>query len=309
MITKIGYLFLITNLPGICATAAANHGTLLIKNLPYADSTNPKQALDLLLPQGTTEKSPKPLVVWIHGGGWKSGDRKSGMRTDRLPQFVSTGRFIGASISYRLSGESRWPAQIHDCKAAIRWLRGNALKYGIDSDRIAVWGSSAGGHLASMLGLTSGVHALEGEIGNHLMQSTRIQAVVNYYGPSSFLTMDDFPSKIIHNNPRSPESMLIGGSLQKRKKIAREASPISHVSPDDCTHLLFHGIQDPLVPYNQSEILRQSLAKHQVAHALISVRPGKHFMPSSFTNQFVLPFLLHQFFGVGDFPVDQIVQN
>ncbi|MBP52438.1 MAG: hypothetical protein CMI27_04770 [Opitutae bacterium] len=309
MITKITYLFIIAHLSGIYARAAPKFETLLIKDLPYADSNNPKQELDLLLPLGTTGNSTKPLVVWIHGGGWKSGDRKSGMRSNRLPQIVSTGKFIGASISYRLSGQSRWPAQIHDCKAAIRWLRGNALKYGIDTERIAVWGSSAGGHLAAMLGLTSGVQELEGGIGNHRMQSTRIHAVVNYYGPSSFLTMDDFPGKIIHNSSHSPESMLIGGPVQKRKKIARQASPISHVSPDDCPHLLFHGIQDPLVPSNQSEILRQSLAKNRVAHALISVRPGKHSMPSSFTNQFVLPFLLHQFFGVGDFPKDQVIQN
>lgn len=283
--------------------------TFLIEDLPYADSNNPRQELDLILPKGTDENSSKPLVVWIHGGGWKSGNRKSGMRADRLLKVVESGKFIGASISYRLSGESKWPAQIYDCKAAIRWLRANASKFGIDSNKIAVWGSSAGGHLATMLGVTGGVKKLEGEIGSYEVQSSRIQAVINYYGPSSFLTMDDFPSKIDHNHPRSPESLLVGAPIQKRKKRARLASPVNYVTFDDCPHLLFHGKEDQLVPYNQSVILSRSLDRQKVPNALVSVHPGSHGMPPSFTDRFVLPFLLQQFFEIGEFPVDQTIRE
>ena len=112
---------------------------------------------------------------------------------NRVVGLVQTGRYIGVSIGYRLTGEAIWPAQIHDCKAAIRWLRGNAKKHEMDPVKIAVWGSSAGGHLGSMLGSTGGVKRLEGKLGEHLGQTSRVTAVVNYYGPSALLQMDDHP--------------------------------------------------------------------------------------------------------------------
>ena len=134
----------------------------VFQDLPYAETANPRQTLDLAIPKETViEQNGLPVVVWIHGGGWKSGDKRSGHRSDRLRSLVQTGKFIGATVAYRLSGEAKWPAQIHDCKAAIRWLRGNAKKYGIDPQRIAVWGSSAGGHLVSLLGSSGGAKELE----------------------------------------------------------------------------------------------------------------------------------------------------
>ena len=124
----------------------------VLSNLPYADTQNPRQTLDLILPAQTSTNKKLPLIVWIHGGGWKNGDKRSGLNPHRLPALVQNGKYIGASIGYRLSGEAIWPAQIHDCKGAIRWLRAHAEKYGIDPDKIIAWGSSAGGHLVSMLG-------------------------------------------------------------------------------------------------------------------------------------------------------------
>ena len=166
---------------------------------------------------------------------------------------VESGEYIGASVGYRLSDEAIWPAQLHDCKAAIRWLRANAKKYNLDPDRIGVTGTSAGGHLVAMLGTGGDVLELEGELGDHLKVSSRVNCVVDQYGPTDLLTMGGF-----HNNANSPESKLLGGAVQDNKKAARNASPTSYVSKDDPPVLLIHGTNDPVVPFNQSELLLQA---------------------------------------------------
>lgn len=294
----------------LCLIGAFTEGAdvKVLRNLPYAETENLRQTLDLAIPRGPApEKTGRPLVIWIHGGGWKNGDKRSGHHPDRLPALVETGRFAGASIAYRLSGEAKWPAQIHDCKAAIRWLRANAEKYGIDPKRIAVWGSSAGGHLVSMLGSSGGVKELEGTLGKYLDQSSRVSAVVNYYGPSALLQMDDFPSKIVHNDPNSPESQLIGSPIQKAKKKTMQASPLHQVSPDDAPHIHFHGTDDPLVPFNQSEIYHKALKKAGVQSTLITSKGGGHNIPRAFTHRFVLPFLDLTLHGKGKPIGDQTI--
>lgn len=265
-------------------------GIQILPDLPYADNQNPRQILDLILP-GESAAKKLPLIVWIHGGGWKNGDKRSGLTPHRIPALVKTGRYIGATIAYRLSGEAQWPAQIHDCKAAIRWLRGNADQYGIDPQRIAVWGSSAGGHLVSMLGVTNRVKNLEGSIGKHLDQSSQVQAVVNYFGPSALLQMNDHPSKIDHNAPDSPESQLIGSPIQQTKKKARQASPLHHVTADDAPMIHFHGTDDLLVAAHQSTLFHQTLKDNGVPSTLITLQGGGHSMPSTFTQSLVIPFL------------------
>ena len=136
----------------------------LIRDLDYGGDGNPRQSLDLLLPKDREETvRPLPLVVFIHGGAWRGGSKEGGI--GRLGPLVATGQYAAASINYRLTGEASWPAQIHDCKAAIRWLRGHAGEYGLDPDRIGVMGSSAGGHLVAMLGTSGGVTELEGQPG------------------------------------------------------------------------------------------------------------------------------------------------
>ena len=147
-------------------------GVKLVADLPYADNDNPRQQLDLLLPERPADEKPLPVVVFIHGGAWRGGDRKGGQRM--VAPLVAAGDYAGASVGYRLSGEAIWPAQIHDCKAAIRWLRANAKKYNLDPDKIAVWGASAGGHLVAMLGTSGGVKELEGTLGKHTDQSSRV---------------------------------------------------------------------------------------------------------------------------------------
>ena len=252
-------------------------GVMVLSDISYAGTENPRQMLDLILPDKRLGKDPLPVIAFIHGGGWRNGNKSSGV--NRVIGLVQTGQYVGVSIGYRLTGEAIWPAQIHDCKAAIRWLRGNANKHGMDSDKIAVRGSSAGGHLVSMLGSTGGVKELEGKLGKYLGQSSRVNAVVNYYGPSALLQMDDHPGKMKHNAPNSPESLLVGSPIQEAKEKTRQASPLTHVSDDDAPHLHVHGTKDPLVPFHQSQIYHAALKKVGVESTLITVKDGGHNAP------------------------------
>lgn len=242
-------------------------------DLPYAGTDNPRQKLDLYLPKKRSEKS-LPVVAFIHGGGWKNGDKRGGGR--RVLPFVASGRFAGVSIGYRLSGEAIWPAQIHDCKAAIRWLRANAEKYGIDADRIGVMGSSAGGHLVAMLGTSGAVENLEGRIGDHVGVSSRVTCVVDEYGPTNFLTMNDYPGRMDHLAADSPESQLLGRPITKVPELVREASPVTYVSKDDPPFLIIHGTKDPLVPYQQSVVFEKALRDAGVSVILQRMENGEH---------------------------------
>jgi acetyl esterase/lipase len=280
-------------------------GVKVLRNIPYASTDNPRQMLDLILPDKREGKEPLPVIAFIHGGGWRNGNKSSGI--NRVAGLVKTGRYVGVSIGYRLSGEAIWPAQIHDCKAAIRWLRGHAKEHGIDPDRIAVWGSSAGGHLVSMLGVTGGVSALEGKLGKHGNQSSRVQAVVNYYGPSALLLMNSKPSRIDHDAKDSPESMLVGAPIQKAKEKTRQASPLTHVSADDAPHLHVHGTKDPLVPFHQSQIYHGALKKADVESTLITVKDGGHNAPRDVGENQVRLFLRRHLYKKGKQLSDETV--
>ncbi|MDF1659789.1 MAG: alpha/beta hydrolase fold domain-containing protein [Verrucomicrobiales bacterium] len=253
----------------------ASEGVKVIPDIDYAGTRNPRQALDLFLPKGHGKDSEAlPLLVFIHGGGWAKGDKASGGR--RINDYVSSGDYVGASIGYRLTDEAQWPAQIHDCKAAIRWLRANAAEYGIDPDRIAVWGTSAGGHLVAMLGVSGDVDELEGGVGAHVDVSSEVSCVVNFFGPSELLTMSDHPSRIDHDSPESPESKLVGGPLQENPDTAKNASPIHWVSSADEPSLIVHGTKDELVPYPQSVDFERALEEAGVPTILLTVEDGGH---------------------------------
>ncbi len=243
-------------------------------DIPYADTDNPKQRLDLFLPKERKTDKPLPVVAFIHGGGWRGGDKRGGGRM--VAPYVQTGDYAGASIGYRLSGEAIWPAQIHDCKAAVRWLKAHAKEHNLDPDRIAVWGSSAGGHLVAMLGVTGDVKELEGKLGEHTDQDSRVAYVVDWFGPTELLTMKDFPSNIDHDNAKSPESLLIGGAIQENKEAAKNASPITYVSKGDSPILIMHGTEDKLVPYKQSEQFDAALAKAKVPSVFIPIQGAGH---------------------------------
>ena len=245
-----------------------------IADLDYAGTGNPRQRLDLYLPEKRAGEGPLPVIVFIHGGGWQNGDKNSG--GGKVAPYVATGKFVGASIGYRLSAEAQWPAQIHDCKAAIRWIKAHAAEHGLDPKRIAVWGTSAGGHLVAMLGVSDGVADLEGSIGSHTDQNAKVKCVVNFFGPAEMLTMGDHPSKIDHDSPEAPEAKLIGGPLKENPDKAKNASPIEHVTPDDAPSLIVHGTKDELVPYPQSVGFEKKLEAAGVPAILLTVEDGGH---------------------------------
>lgn len=244
------------------------------RDIPYANTDNPRQMLDLYLPKEPAGEKPLPVVAWIHGGAWRGGNKRSGAR--RLAPLVASGDYAGVSIGYRLTGEAVWPAQIHDLKAAIRWIRANANNHHLDPDRLGVWGSSAGGHLVAMLGTSGGVETLEGNLGTHLGQDSRVTCGVDYFGPSDLLSVGKYPSRMDHDAPGSPESRLVGGPLQQMREAARSASPTTYASKDDPPFLIVHGDQDMTVPYNQSERLAAALRKVGVDVKFITVRGGGH---------------------------------
>jgi acetyl esterase/lipase len=181
------------------------------------------------------------LVVWIHGGAWVNGNKEN---TPAL--FLLEQGFALASIRYRLSGQAAFPAQIEDCRAAIRFLRTNAAKYGYDAGKIGVWGSSAGGHLVALVG-TMGTG------------DDKVQAVVNWYGPTNLRRMSMHASVIDHDSPIAPESRLIGATVQQNAELAERANPITYITKDDPPFFIQHGDADSTVPLEQSELLYEAL--------------------------------------------------
>ncbi|MCS7467820.1 alpha/beta hydrolase fold domain-containing protein [Stieleria sp. ICT_E10.1] len=228
--------------------------------------------MHLVLPKEKSEK-PLPVYVWIHGGGWQGGTKDGGVR--QVLPLVRSG-FVGATIEYRLTGEAAFPAQIEDCKCAIRFLRAHATKYNLDVDRIAVGGSSAGGHLVALLGTSGGVKALEGS-GGWPDQSSRVQAVVDLYGPTDFQTFVTTPGYEPHNRDGSPESKLLGGGeVLKKPEGIKRVNPITYVDKDDPPFLIIHGSDDRTVPPNQSELLHKALQAAEVESTLHVIEGAGH---------------------------------
>ncbi|WP_395742570.1 alpha/beta hydrolase fold domain-containing protein [Prosthecobacter sp.] len=248
-------------------------GFRALRDLDYVGSGNARQMLDLYLPEKKGEK-PNPLVVYIHGGGWQAGSKDE---ADVLVGLIKGNTpYAGASLNYRLSQQAQWPAQIHDCKAAIRWLRAHAEEYHLDPDKIAVFGISAGGHLVSMLGVTGGVKELEGELGRHLEQSSRVSCVLDFCGPSDFLTFGGKGSVIDPDDPQGPLAKLIGGPLKDRREEARKASPVSYLTQDDAPFLIIHGDKDNIVPYAQATEFDTALKAAHIPSILLTGTDGGH---------------------------------
>jgi len=243
-------------------------GVTILRDVEYVPDGHERQRLDLYLPRQTGGVR-QPVIVWVHGGAWRSGSKEN----CPARRFLGAGYAV-ASINYRLSQHATFPAQIEDCKAAIRWLRTHADKYGYDPNRIGVWGSSAGGHLVALLGSTGDVAAFD--VGPNLSVSSRVQAVCDFFGPTDFTKMSLFPSTMNHDSPDSPESRLIGGPVQENKDRTQRADPITYVTSDDPPFLIVHGDRDPLVPHNQSELLFEALRRAGVDTTLFTIRGGGH---------------------------------
>ena len=217
---------------------------------------------------------PMPAVIWIHGGGWRLGTHKK-----NTAQWLVDYGYFTASIEYRLSDEAKWPAQIEDCKLAVRWLRANAAKYHVDPDRIAVWGGSAGGHLVACLG-TMDDPRFEGQ-GGYPGVSSKVQAVVDYCGPVDFTKGGPGIQKNMAKAPdfESPGLIgLFGGSFKEKTALWKEGSPIAYVKPGDPPFLIVHGTKDQSVPYEQGEAMVAALKKAGVPVEFITVKGGGHGM-------------------------------
>ena len=217
------------------------------KDIVYGQVDGRALLVDLYIPNDTPEP---PLLVWVHGGAWRSGSKSS-----VGPLGLASAGFAIASVDFRPSAEAPFPGQIHEIKAAIRFLRAEASTYGYDAGRIAIGGNSSGGHLAALVGVTNGHAALEGEVGDHLDQSSSVQAIVDYYGPTNLASI--LSQSTLHGlSVRQPAlELLLGGQPDAVPELAELASVVTHVDATDPPLLILHGDQDPQVPINQSHEL------------------------------------------------------
>jgi acetyl esterase/lipase len=266
-------VFAMTWLPALVARAdQLPPNTKVLRDLEYVPGGGHSRSLDLYVPEAKPGVKI-PLVIWIHGGAWRGGSKEGNHALWLLKDGFAT-----ASINYRLSNEVRFPGQIEDCKAAVRFLRAHAAEYGFDGDHIGVWGSSAGGHLALLLGTTGGVRALDGN-NDAPSVSSRVQAVCDFFGPTDLLTTSSQAgpqSQVQHDDPSAPEAELIGGPVQQNPEKALAASPVNYVTPEDPPFLIVHGENDQLVPVGQSWELYGMLQKAGVKSEIHIVAGGGH---------------------------------
>jgi acetyl esterase/lipase len=228
-----------------------------ITNVPYVDGGGPQQQLDLYIP---TEQKNMPLVVFVHGGGWEHGDKAGDSLNPNNLQLLWDG-YAMASINYRLAPAAIWPAQIQDCKAAIRWLKAHAHEYGYDASRIAVVGESAGGQLVAVLGTTSGSKTFD--VGENLDSSSDVTCVVDLFGPADFTAFEG-------------KFSFLGGAPKDHLDLARSASPINYVHRGEPAMLVVHGTADQLVPYIQAELLVGAMDKVGAPYYFHTVVGGGH---------------------------------
>jgi len=252
-------------------------GTVLHANLKYNNDTLQKHLLDIYLPANV--KGKVPLVIFVHGGGWLSNDKYAdmGYMKKTVAEIVSAG-FALASIDYRFSTQAVFPAQMQDCNRAVSFLYDNAEKYALDKSRFALMGFSAGGHLASLMGLSK-----NNRVKDFFMRGTSqgfsFKGVVDFYGPSELLL---FPK---NDDATSAESILIGAAPIARPDLSKAASPVTYVDKHDPPFLIIHGEKDESVPPKQSRLLSAWLGVYGVANELIIVKDAPHFGPMFDTDE------------------------
>ena len=226
--------------------------------------------LDLHIPSGA---GPFPVLMWVHGGGWQGGNRAMG----HALQLAQHG-FAIAAPQYRLSGEAKYPAQVHDLKGAVRWLRANAATYRLDADRIAGWGASADAHLVSLVALLEDA----GDVGGNLEQSGALQAVVSYFMPSDLLAMAS-PSGATPRDQMSAN--LLGYNVRERPDAASQASPITHARRDAPPFLILHGDADPMVPPAQSQSFHAALRAAGADSTFVTLPDAIHEDPAFWSEE------------------------
>jgi len=239
--------------------------------------------LDILLPKNGN--APFPIIICVYGSAWFSNNLKGTTFTTGLGQRLLKEGFAVVSINYRSSFDAKFPAQIQDVKAAIRFIRANASKFSLNNHFIGITGWSSGGHLSALAGTTNttkkdtinGMNVdIEGSLGKFTNESSQVNAVVDWFGPTDFLIMDQCGSSFKHDEARSPESSLIGGPIQNNKDKVALANPISYVNKNNPPFLIFHGDKDPLVPHCESEKLYEKLQLNGTKSELVIVPGGGH---------------------------------
>ena len=257
--------------PGTVINLPVPAGVNLRRDLPY--DTHPRQQLDLYLPIGRPAQ-PRPVIVFIHGGSWLTGSKADGRRL--ALRFVAQG-YVVACIDYRFSSDAGFPAQLEDCKSAVRWLRGNAERYGLDREHIGVIGVSAGGHLAALMGAMNSSRLYES--GGSLDQHSRVQGVVDFFGPVDLLRLFDDAQKL--KDPLAGEiAQLLGGDPHRVPVPTAASNPTLFIDVETPPFLIIHGDQDTSIPPAQSRLLFDALVKNSVSAHLHLVHGADHFGPA-----------------------------
>lgn len=232
-------------------------------DVTYCVMANVPLKMDIYRPPGST--TPTPALLYVHGGGWMSGDKRSGEGSRDIAELLARGYFI-AAVNYRLAPRYKFPAMIEDVKCAVRFLRANAGRYNINPDRIGAWGGSAGGHLVALLGTAD--ETAGWDVGQYLEQSSRVQAVVDMFGPTDLTVLFEGA------NPALIQQVF--GTSDRNSETLKRASPVNWVSSDDSPFLILHGERDPLVPVSQSQIFYEKLQAANVPATLVIVKNAGH---------------------------------
>lgn len=241
-------------------------------NVTYGNKSK-SEVMDIILPDG---KPPYPVVVYVHGGGWFSGTKLVDYMAP-IFKIISAGYAI-AAVEYRLSTEAIWPAQIHDIKTALRFLRKNGGHYGLSTEKIAIWGNSAGAHLAQMAAAAPNCQELEDRSMGYAEESDHVDMLISWYGPSNLLTGHQQTLQLFGEEKVETQAIpkLLGGALDEKTELAASASPVNYVTSQFPKALFQHGTADVLVPYLQSkEITEKINALCGNSHALLEIFPGE----------------------------------
>lgn len=252
------------------------------EDLNYAGDTLVSHRMDVFLPE--ISQASYPAVVIVYGSAFFGDDMKQ-VAFKTLGEPLLKCGFAVVAVNHRSSRDTIFPAQIQDIKAAIRFIRARGHEYQIDPSFIGITGYSSGGHLSAMTGTSGSVKPLEGHVGGNTSFSSSVNAVVDWFGPIDFQSMDSCGSTMVHDAPDSPESILIGAPIQDNNELCALANPISYIDSEDPPFLIFHGDKDPLVPHCQSELLYGALQEAEVPSQYVLVPGAKH-GPGLFVEQY-----------------------
>lgn len=258
-----------------------------IENVSYVDGdSTPGHQIDIYLP-ARDEKEKCPVILWIHGGAWIGGDKQPAPITALL----SNGYAV-VGVNYRLAPAHTFPAQIYDCKSVVRWVRKNADKYGFDPHKIGVFGVSAGGHLAALLGVSNGNKDLEGDVGVVDFPSD-VQAVCDWCGPTNLFTMKKQAGKndqLDYDSPKAPVKQFLGGDIESKGELAKLASPVLQLKDKAVPFLIMHGDADNVVPPGQSKEFAEALKAKNADVDYKIVKGGEHMFLTPETMKDVVDF-------------------